>query len=165
MRKFYFLLLGTAAYTAAVAQQHVSPSVLAAGGGVSKYNNIELEWTLGEFFTGTSGSSNNLYTAGFHQPILNKQPFKPDKLNAGTITVFPNPVRDVINIHFQLPKTENIKMVLTDVNGKALLENAMLTKTNTVRMPMQQFGPGNYFITLYDNKGNVTNTFKIIKLN
>ena len=164
MRKFYFLLVSALAWTSAFAQQNVSPSVLAAGGGVSKYNDIELEWTLGEFFTGTSSVYNNLYTAGFHQPMLNKQPFK-DNLNEGTVTVFPNPVKDVINLNFQLSKSTIVKMVLTDVNGKALLERNLQSKANIARIPVQQFVAGNYFITLYDAHGIVTNVFKIIKLN
>ena len=165
MRKFYFLFLSAIACTTAFAQQNVSPSVMAAGGGVSKYNDIELEWTLGEFFTGTSSAYNNMYTAGFHQPLLNKQPFKQDNLQTGTVTVFPNPVKDVINLNFQLAKSAMVKMVLTDVNGKALLERNLQSKANIARIPVQQFVAGNYFITLYDDKGIVTNIFKIIKLN
>lgn len=164
MRKFYFLLVSALACTSAFAQQNVSPSVLAAGGGVSKYKDIELEWTLGEFFTGTSSAYNNLYTAGFHQPMLNKQPFK-DNLPAGTVTVFPNPVKDVINLNFQLAQSTMVKMVLSDINGKALLERNLQSKANIARIPVQQFVAGNYFITLYDETGTVTNVFKIIKLN
>lgn len=165
MRKFYFLLLSAGACNSAFAQQNLSPSVMAAGGGVSKFNDIELEWTLGEFFTGTSGSYNNMYTAGFQQPLLNNQLLKQGKLNLGTVSIFPNPVHDVININFGLNKSETIKIVLTDVYGKTLLQKNITIKTNTAKIPIQQFASGNYFMTLYNIEGNVTNVFKIIKLN
>ena len=165
MRKFYFVLFAIVAGISAYAQQNLSPSVMAAGGGVSKFNDIELQWTLGEFFTGTSDSYTNMYTVGFQQPLLNKQPLTQGKLNLGTVSIFPNPVHDVININFPLIKSETIKLILSDVYGKALLQKNIPIKTNTVKIPVQQFASGNYFMTLYNTEGNVINVFKIIKLN
>lgn len=163
--KLYVFLLAAVVCTSAHAQQNLSPTVMAAGGGVSKYNDIELEWTLGEFFTGTSSAYKNMYTAGFQQPLLNKQPLQISDVKLGTVSIFPNPVKDFINIHFKLTNEEPINMVLTDVYGKTLLQKSIVTKSNTSKLPVQQLIAGNYYLSLYDAKGNITNMFKIIKIN
>lgn len=165
MNKVCMLILAAFTFLNSTAQINVSPTVLAAGGGVSKFNNIELAWTLGESFVGSSTAYTKMYTAGFQQPTLNKQLIANADVKIGSVSIFPNPVKDMINIHFDLIKQENIRMILSDANGKVLLETAVTAKLNTAYIQIKKFIAGTYYLSLYDAKSNVTNIFKIIKIN
>ncbi len=159
------LILAALVVSVSNAQVNFSPTVIAAGGGVSKFNNIELEWTLGEFSTGTTSIYDKMYTAGYQQPTIAKQLFKDGDIKIGSVHIFPNPVQDFINVDFALIKSETIKMVLSDVNGIILLKRTVSAKINTIKIPVQAIIAGNYYLSLFDTNGNLTNIFKIIKVN
>src|SRR5687768_17317651 len=50
--------------------QSLSPKVIASSGGFYTSGGVTLSWTLGETFTTTLSSPNNILTQGFQQPYI-----------------------------------------------------------------------------------------------
>ncbi len=75
-------------------------------------------------------------------------------------TVSPNPVHNMATV--QLSNAKNADAILTDNSGKVLWEMENINTTQ-IRIPMQQFATGTYFITITDN--NKVITLKLVKEN
>lgn len=162
-------------FPAARAQTKLTPEIIASGGGVSKFSEIELEWTVGESSIGSVSSTDRFYTIGFHQPILIIK-VKPEEqtssqANAQTnsepsshnITVFPNPVKDKLKVELQKTINENITLILSDINGTTLLQKNVFGIMNIAEIPFLQYLPGVYLLRVYDTNKKLINTFKITK--
>lgn len=84
--------------------------------------------------------------------------------NEKNFTVNPNPVNTEANINFNAATTEDYLIVITDINGKIVLEKNIvgLTGENSVYANLNDLNSGTYFISLYtDNK--IVATQPIIK--
>ena len=149
------------------AQTNLSQDVLAAGGGVSKTSEIELQWTIGESVVGLASTSNRLYTVGFDQPVLISSKVIRDFAIDVTsqISVYPNPVENTLRVHFHEGKNDNVKMILSDLHGRALVEKAVSSKLSLTEISVQHLISGVYQLRILSMDGTILKTFKIIKAN
>lgn len=76
-----------------------------------------------------------------------------------SFAIYPNPVKDVINIKFK-NKSDHAKYTIYDMSGK-LVTSGELKGDNSIRT--DGFLSGNYIITLQLNNGEVYNEKLIIK--
>jgi hypothetical protein len=152
-----------------IAQTVLSPAVIAANGGVSRFSDIELEWTLGESVVGLTGNSGLLYTIGFHQPLLvsrqvagtTKAKTEPGAL---AIQVLPNPVGNMLKIQFLTPVNKNRKFLLTDLLGNIVLDKTVSGKLTNAEIAMGHLISGIYQLRIITDNAGPAETFKIIKL-
>ena len=77
----------------------------------------------------------------------------------GGAKVFPNPVRDKLNITFGTKK-QNRSFVLVDMTGKILFET---TTHNNITIEMSEYPQGIYILNIYDPSLTIQNSVKIIK--
>lgn len=82
-------------------------------------------------------------------------------------SAFPNPTTDVINMLVATPKSGNVLVVITDMNGKLVTrQNKVLTVgDNTVSMNVHSLAAGNYMLTVTDLNGNKSNVIGFVKAN
>jgi hypothetical protein len=66
------------------------------------------------------------------------------------ITIYPNPVRDVINISFDEPSEESYTLRILSLSGKAFFEDRLETGSTKVSIPVK-LSPGLYFVQLLSN--------------
>lgn len=80
---------------------------------------------------------------------------------------FPNPTTDVINMLVASPKSGNVLVTITDMNGKLVTrQNKTLTVgDNTVSMNVHSLAAGNYMLTVTDLNGNKSNVVSFVKTN
>ncbi|MES2798159.1 MAG: T9SS type A sorting domain-containing protein [Bacteroidota bacterium] len=146
-----------------------SQEIIAPAGGISKFSEIELEWTLGESFIGEANGSKRVYTIGFHQPHLNIQPeLMLDEGSSDEINIYPNPVGNKLNVKFQLENAEEtggFKFILTDLLGKQIFEKSLDSSTENPEVYLPEMASGSYQIKIMSVKGKLFRTFKIIKTN
>lgn len=167
MQKFFLSwLLTILVNTAVSAQFNLKQDVVAVAGGENSYNNIVLEWTLGESFIGAAAAPYRLYTIGFHQPIILRQTFSSYKeTETAGMQIWPNPVVNSLQVRLNTDRPGNIQLILTDLNGKALFQKQVNGKTAAAEIPFNNIQPGIYLLRIADVNGNNINAYKIIKLN
>lgn len=171
MRKRILLFLWGILFLFNGYSQSLKLNVIASDGGVSKIGNMSLEWTLGEFAVETISAGKNLYTQGFHQPILavKKTNYSPvheslvDHTNFYRVLLAPNPAKSFVNVFIAAEKNEVHLFTLFDLNGKKVLVKQGNGKDYSVRIEMEQFASGMYLLDIRDKYGVMIKSFKIIK--
>jgi hypothetical protein len=146
--------------------QEKTPSVISAAGDVSKAGNIVLEWTVGEPIVETGATSAQIYTQGFHQPMLKIQ--KMDQGNDiaasnNTFTVFPNPATAIINVQLEKASQTPLIVSLLDASGKLLLNNTFPVNSTALKINVQKLAGGVYILRITDTAGTLQGNYKIIK--
>ncbi|MGH2552590.1 MAG: T9SS type A sorting domain-containing protein, partial [Chitinophagaceae bacterium] len=81
------------------------------------------------------------------------------------ISVFPNPVENILRVQFQSFNNENVKMILSDLNGRALIEKKVNGKNSLTEIPVHHLISGIYQLKILSMEGIPINTYKIIKAN
>lgn len=144
----------------------LGPTVLSSGGGLIKYSEIELEWTLGESFIGMAKNDVQLYTLGFHQPNrLSHQLLYQSDTNESKVSIFPNPVENLLNVQLQLVQQDFITLKLTDIVGRSISEQFVDGKVTKTEISVKELSSGAYQLQVLDKNGKRISTFKIIKTN
>jgi Secretion system C-terminal sorting domain len=142
------------------------PTIISPAGGISKYSEIQLEWTLGESYISSASNDAHLYTAGFHQPIVLRQElvYQSDT-DKSKITVFPNPVDNILNVRLQLVQQDFVTLILTDVLGKSISVQSIDGKATKAEVSVKDLTSGAYQLQVLDTNGKPISAFKIIKSN
>jgi hypothetical protein len=89
--------------------------------------------------------------------------YKPISAN---LTVFPNPVKDILQLKISLPVTNQYNLLLTDLNGKKIYAaqiHAGPTAGDTI-IDMNGYAPGVYILTVRSRKNETVLMQKIVKL-
>jgi hypothetical protein len=173
MRKYFFLtcfILGASLFAAA---QWLRPEVIASQGGVSKSENISLEWTLGEFAVESVLSGSRLFTQGFHQPLLITKEFysAPDFKSAEnktdktyTVKVFPNPATSLIQVNLEFQTEERIVLSMVDFRGAKVFSRHIHAASYSGNINVSGLAQGVYLLEIKKQDGQTVKTFKIIKM-
>jgi hypothetical protein len=77
---------------------------------------------------------------------------------APSFTIAPNPIRDMIRIHFQKPYTGKLSYALYDITGR-LIETGSV---NSYRISTRSVSAGMYLLHLYNNSTKVGIPTKLI---
>ena len=151
--------------------QDLKQSVIASAGGVDRAGAISLEWTLGEFAVETITAAKNLYTQGFHQPILMVKSFhsppKPelstDILSSYKVLLAPNPVQSFVNVFINSKESEKFSLILYDMSGRKILSKLVSGIDLSVRIEMGHLSSGVYLMDVRNDTGKMIKAFKIVK--
>jgi hypothetical protein len=139
--------------------QDVSPALISSSGTQMKSNQVQLQWSLGEFIIGQTMDPNFQLSLGFHQNL---------SLGSSTSTaavktevpyqVFPNPTTAII--HIKMQQFGRITYQLQDALGNLILRGSFVNNTiiNTTSLPT-----GTYFLNLSQRQKKL-GTSKIIKI-
>jgi hypothetical protein len=145
--------------------QMVTPAVIASAGEVSKTSVLYLQWTLGEPAIETISSKSQLFTQGFHQPLLMVKraaivvPQK-EKLE---VLIMPNPVEHICRAVITKQNKSTVYLDLADIHGRKLYSTVSHQKVDIVDINFSTYASGTYVLTVRDVKGNLFQTVKIIK--
>ncbi|MBA4322669.1 MAG: hypothetical protein C0408_07620 [Odoribacter sp.] len=134
--------------------------VVTSSGGYGITAGSKVSWTIGEPVTETAIGINNILTQGFNQGNLTITAIKKSDFPGVSLKVYPNPASDHLKIVVGEIDYANLRFVLFDINGKALLRNT-ITGIET-DIPIGNLIPSTYLLKVYRNKTELT-IFKIIK--
>ena len=86
--------------------------------------------------------------------------------NHSNISAFPNPIKNTLNLEFELSKTENIQIALYDLNGKKVLPFLDGTQSKGKHIlqksiPLESYSTGVYFVIM-KNKDGILGRTKIV---
>jgi hypothetical protein len=97
-----------------------------------------------------------------------QQPYEITKLGTNefteislTMTAYPNPAVDELNLVVDIDKLDHLSYGLFDINGKIVSQNLKIAASET-RVSMQGLNRGIYFLVINKDTKNIK-TFKIIK--
>lgn len=158
--------------------QSIEKKVIGSAGKTLTAGNIQLDFTVGEPFTKSLTTASNSITQGFHQPILTLARLSDpndtsstlpaerlnDKLIHGIdITIYPNPAIDFINIKLNHAIDESLTITITNVQGQLVKQEIM--QQQTMQIDFSGLVAGTYLIVVKNKKGDLNNTYKVIKTN
>lgn len=157
--------------------QSMSPGTVNVSGESASFDKYRFEWSLGEsvaITTMSNSNSNLLVTNGFLQFNVQNQPaanqvksFLPDE-----IRVYPNPVKDILEINIRLVNEGPLKIELLDAHGNEVMPGLLnYTGMGAIqKWNVSLFPAGQYFLYILQ-KDAVTGklmksgAFKILKVN
>jgi hypothetical protein len=82
-----------------------------------------------------------------------------------SINIYPNPVDDILNLKMTNQKKDNLKIELSDVQGRTLYSKTMLVSQNAIELniDMKSYQPQVYVLQITNSNGEIISTEKIIK--
>jgi hypothetical protein len=165
MKTKMLVLFGSLTIATGGMAQRLSPSVLAAGGGSARTATMSLDWTLGEAVAGTERTAGQLYTQGFHQPLLQiSEQQNLTSLDAEyRFTVAPNPVVAWLSVTISTPKPMPLYLTLADLTGRHYNLPAIPANTASTQIDMTAYPAGTYLLRIARDGGEPLKTYKIIK--
>jgi hypothetical protein len=95
----------------------------------------------------TEGTSGNLAIKLYEIEVYGTATTSVLSLNSLSISVFPNPAKDKINIYFGTIPNEKTNVILTDLTGKAFYKNEF-PRVSTMMIPTIGISKGMYILTV-----------------
>ncbi len=142
--------------------QSLSPQVISSAGTSFINGASQLDWTLGETVTSVLSNSGGILSQGFHQPNLLVTAIDNVTTNY-SITIFPNPTVDFLQIQIQNLLNEVIIVDLYNVQGK-LLQTQQINSTADLKINLGDYSAGTYTLSLKDHSEK-NKSYQIIKSN
>jgi hypothetical protein len=86
--------------------------------------------------------------------------------SAFTMQIYPNPIKDVLNLKVSLPGADNIQLQVTDMQGQVVLKTTKFIANGIgeFHIDVKGWTPQLYSIKIIDSNNKVLGTQKIIKL-
>ncbi len=146
--------------------QTVSNQVHASDGGYYNSSGGSVAFTIGEPVSETYKTSTNISTLGFHQPeqadIVN---MIKEQGSDVSILVFPNPVKDELNINLSGLAHGNYTLEIIDALGKLIYKTntEVSDDKNSLSIKTSDYASGNYFLNI--SNSNFNKSIKITKTN
>lgn len=164
MKQKLILVLAIAA-TIACNAQTVTPVVLANDGGYSSLSAGSISWSIGEPVSETYTASTNITTMGFHQPELSIITLIKEQGEDKSVLVYPNPVKDLLNVSFSGLAPGNYIVELIDNLGKLIYrtDTEVSADNYLFQIKINEVAAGNYFLRV--NNKEISKTVKINKIN
>ncbi|MBL8107751.1 MAG: T9SS type A sorting domain-containing protein, partial [Anaerolineales bacterium] len=84
-------------------------------------------------------------------------------LQENTISIYPNPTNDIVNINYTLENAEKVSLTVTTIQGQTISSSKMdkTSGTNSDSIDLSQQASGMYFITITSESNSFTT--KVIK--
>lgn len=145
------------------ASSQYKQDVIASAGGFNTATGISISWTLGETIipTFTSGDGTLILTHGFQQQLI-VTTVEENLETMVTVTVFPNPASDNVNIRFDEAIDDEVKLIIVNSNGKPVKSVIIEATTIEKQINLQDIPAGIYYLRLI--KGKLSNVYKVVKL-
>lgn len=157
------LLIITALLIAITVSAQYKQDVIASAGGYHEASGISISWTLGETIVPTFTAPDNsiILTHGFQQQLIITA-IEENLETMVSVTVFPNPASDIINIRFEEPLNEEVNVMIISSQGKSVKTIVVEATTVERQINMQDLPAGVYHLRLI--KGKLSNVYKVVKL-
>jgi hypothetical protein len=126
---------------------------------------MSLDWTVGEAVAGTEQTTGQLYTQGFHQPLLQiSEQQNLTSLDAQyRFTVAPNPVVAWLSVTISTPEPMPLYLTLADLTGRRYDLPVIPANTASTQIDMTAYPAGTYLLRIARDGGGPLKTYKIIK--
>jgi len=139
--------------------------VTATAGDYAITPSYQISWTVGDVAVNTIQTGNLIVTEGFQQNDINITAISEIEFS-GEISLFPNPVNDMLN--FEVRSEEDMDLIgeLFDATGKKVLEIPRFSVYSAYQgqLDFSNLPAGNWFLKFHSKVDDSEKTFKIVKL-
>lgn len=143
--------------------QTIARQLVGGASGTVQQGDMQLSWSVGEMAVGhwVSKDGQHRLTEGFQQPTIQVELLKIRK--DALISVAPNPVVDLLNITVLDARDDNLKITLTDQNGRVLVRRQALDLWKN-EMDMSPYPAGVYFLQVHKGLRGDMQSYKVVKI-
>lgn len=119
------------------------------------------EFGITPWITGSKTKSVDLPFIFNNQPsttgvnLLNKE------IKSNSLNIYPNPAKEILQIRISDKTLKNVNIIITDIIGKIIIDEPVLTDTNEFSLPVSALRTGVYFLTI--QTGSEINRMKFVK--
>ena len=159
MKKTLLIVMLLFAYSA-IAQVTVKKSSISTSGGSMTAGNKQVIFTVGEVNTQETDVGNTHLSEGFIGPDVAQLVGIQDYGTLQGVQVFPNPVKDMVQISLHESNTYEIR--LFDLNGKELL-TTQIKDTDQAQYNLSRLQTGVYLLIIIDRKNKLSRIVKLQK--
>jgi hypothetical protein len=162
--KLFAIIFLIAAFSVKGLAQSLTPTVVASGGKFHSAGGYTLSSTIGELAVTTLKSATLTLTQGFQQPYDIGTSIKETGLD-WSITAYPNPVSEYLNIRFDLEQPIDLNVEILDISGRKhmIRELHYVTPGEVVTFDMTRFIRGVYMVRISTPDQRVQKVYKIQK--
>ena len=119
--------------------------------------------------SGTDGSTHNFALANVRNMNFSNltSVAEVDKDADGSLTIYPNPVKDLLRIHYVSTSVENVQLQLLDIQGRIIYQQQLkaLQGINPVEIPVGTFQNGLYLCRVVgENKSEIRKFIKFFHI-
>lgn len=83
--------------------------------------------------------------------------------NTQTISVYPNPAVEYIDINLDHLRADKVKVALFNIIGNELRVESEVMDEHRIRIRVKDFSSGYYLVALRDEQSNFRGTYKFLK--
>ncbi|WP_435579038.1 T9SS type A sorting domain-containing protein [Gilvibacter sp.] len=163
MKRLLFFTVLSVMFILSTQAQSLSQTVMGNSGATLSGGSGTLSFTLGEPVIGSISSGATLdqgfWAGAIQNLILDVDDFSLE----GSTTVFPNPVRDQLNLSFNELQGEWFDLKLYDLNGRLIFSQELQNLSGEASISMSQLQAGVYLLQVNLTEQGGSKTFKIIK--
>lgn len=129
----------------------LAPTVIASAGGYGEAGGISLSWTLGELAVSTLQQGDLILTQGFQQSNLGPVDVVEKLQIDWQILAYPNPVRDELNIQFNMQESNDFLIEIQDVTGRTMSQKQYkeVFPGDIVPVDISTYKEGIYFFRIF----------------
>lgn len=140
--------------------QQVMPEVICSASGNIKNSSVSIDWVIGETVTATMSSSNNQLSNGFEQNTYIITAIKHNVLNID-VSLFPNPIKNSLNLQSKDVLLKNGKYQLIDLAGKIIATGNL--RDENIAIDFSTFVASTYYLVLMNQKSELLQSYKVVK--
>ena len=159
MKKFISLIILLGGLNT-IMSQTIALDLAGTSGDSFKNTTYELDWSVGECVIETVTGRNYMLTQGFHQSNYEITAIKTVEQNVIDVSLYPNPVPDLIHLRINNKNSSGCKYRLTDGLGKTL-QTGLVDQTEE-NIDFSNYKPGTYFLIVNQNN-QIIKSLQIIK--
>ncbi len=143
--------------------QTISSDGIFPAGGYFSNGFAQISWTVGDAQTATIKSSDLILTQGFLQSNLTITGLNEFSKNENIeVSVFPNPVKDILNLEFSSKEETNLYFNLYTLDGKKIYEEKYNTSNHSAEIYFTTFQRGYYILKIFSEDLSFLKTYKIL---
>lgn len=140
--------------------QGKSQEVVSSAGNHHESETMSISWTLGEIATETFTAGDVILTQGFHQPTITVVSVEELAEFDLTVTAFPNPATDILNVRIENHDYQSVSFALYDMSGRKFVSGDF--SGDEEQISFSSLKPGVYFLRIIV-EGKEARAFKILK--
>ena len=160
-----FLLLAATVMCMLSHAQSLAPQSVNSGATNMSQSNGSLSFTVGEvvLLTQTDAAGNSLSSGFTSGATLSTVAVQEADARVLDVRVYPNPTSELVNIQLNHTTLEQVRVVVTDLQGKEVYSGTYAGITNVIGINTGAYSTGTYLLSLQSMKGQVLGTYKIVK--